>query len=71
MYSIAYLDINGKGFDATLPYIYDDIISLENGKDMAKHMVDDGYCQVTLFRYDEELPEFITWDFINSHIVND
>ena len=67
-YAIAYLNMNGNGFSITEPYIHDNINSYEDGKLEVENMKDCGFRQVTLFEYDE-LPEFITWNFVTEHKV--
>lgn len=69
-YAIAYLNMVGNGFSITEPYIHDDINSYEDGKNEVEKMKNGGFRQVTLFEYDDELPEFITWDFVMAHKVN-
>lgn len=69
-YAIAYLNMNGDGFSITEPYIHDDINSYEDGKNEVEKMKSGGFRQVTLFEYDDELPEFITWNFVMEHKTN-
>lgn len=69
--AIAYLDMNGKGFDPVHPWIDECVNSVEHGCRIMDDLVSDGYQRVTLFAYgdEEELPECIGWDFIMSHKV--
>ena len=63
-YAIAYLDSHGEGHSVLEPYIFDDINSLEDGKAQQKKMTNMGFRQVKLFWYEDELPEYITWNFV-------
>lgn len=68
-YAIAYLNMAGNGFSVLEPYIHDDINSYEDGKNEVEKMKNRGFCQVTLFEYDDELPESITWNFVMEHKI--
>lgn len=68
-YAIAYLDMAGNGFSITEPYICDDINSYEDGKNEVEKMKSGGFRRVTLFKYDDELPESVTWNFVMDNKV--
>ncbi len=66
-YAIAYLDSHGEGHSTIEPYIFDDVTSLEEGKITQKKMQNQGFRQVTLFWYENELPEYVPWYFVLRH----
>jgi len=69
-YAIAYLDSAGHGFSILEPYVRDEFDS-QNEADREKEiMIRNGFRQATIFCYeDEKLPEFITWNFVQSHLA--
>lgn len=67
-YAIAYLTMAGNGFSVLEPFIHDGIESLEEAERQKESMERGGFRQVTVFGYEEnELPEFVTWNFVLSH----
>lgn len=71
-YAIAYHNTDGKGFGFTEPFIYDDCESLEEALQQKEIMINDGFRNVVIFSYyEDELPEFITWNFVLLHRVNE
>ena len=67
-YAIAYNDNSGSGFSALEPFVHDDIRSLEDAICQREKLIIDGYRNVTIFSFKaDELPEFISWNFVLSH----
>lgn len=69
VYAVAYLDENGKGFSKTEPWIddiYEDDLSECSRK--AKEIIEEGFKNVTLFKYVERL-DYYDWDYVNRHKI--
>lgn len=64
--ALAYKDKDGNGF-GTIPFILDDFNNLAELTQKKKDMVRDGYKEVVCFRITDEMPEEITWEYVNEH----
>lgn len=67
MYAVAYKDKYGNGFSDIEPWV---INGLDKPIMKANELIRSGCKNVTLFKYDDPLPENITWDFVRKHEVN-
>ena len=68
-YAIAYCDMNGCGFSVLEPFVHEGLDSYDDAKRQQDAMIQNGFRHVTIFAFEEnELPEYITWNFVNSHL---
>lgn len=69
-YGYSYVNNDGKGFSDTEPFICSGFTSFEEAHESAKEAVRTiGIKEVSFFTYDEELPEFVSYDYIKNHLV--
>ena len=69
-YGYSYVNNDGKGFSDTEPFICSGFDSLEEAHESAKEAVETtGIKKVCFFTYDEELPEFVSYDYVESRSV--
>lgn len=69
-YGYSYVNKDGKGFSDTEPFICSGFDILEEAYESAKEAIRAiGIKEVSFFTYDEELPEFISYDYIKNHLV--
>lgn len=66
-YAIAYNDKSGNGFTKTEPWILDDFDNRKECIKKANKLIRSGYKNVTVFNYDESVPECIDWDYVKQH----
>lgn len=70
-YAYAYVDKDGKGFSDTEPFINRDFDTFESAKQAA---IRSKMCfdvkQVCIFKYDKDMPESVTWDYVKQHLVD-
>lgn len=70
-YAIAYSDSDCKGFSETEPYILVDFEDYRQARKQANSMISNGYNRVCIFSFDSELPENVTWDYVEEHLVQE
>lgn len=70
-YAIAYRDTDCKGFSKTEPYILVDFEDYKQARKQADTMISNGYNRVYIFSFDGELPENVTWDYVEEHLVQE
>lgn len=69
--AIAFLDKKGRGLTPTEPYIHENIDGIDDAEKQKQQLINDGYGNVTIFRFEEsEQPDYITWGFISHHKVS-
>lgn len=70
-YGYAYVNKDGKGLSDTEPFINRDFDTFESAKQAAVNSVRCfGIKQVCIFKYDENIPESVTWDYVREHLVD-
>lgn len=70
-YGYAYANKDGKGFSDTEPFVNVDFATYDDAKKAAIQSASTfGLKNVILFKYDENLPESITWDYVKEHYVD-
>lgn len=70
-FAIAYRNTDCKGFSETEPYILFDFEDYEQARKQADSMISNGYNRVRIFAFDGELPESVTWDYVEEHLVQE
>ena len=70
-YAIAYRDADCRGFSKTEPYILVDFEDYGQAKKQADSMISNGYNSICVFAFDGELPESVTWDYVEAHLVHE
>lgn len=66
IYLIAYKEKDGNDFMGQ-PYILGDFNNLDECKANAQKLIGDGYCYVTVFECEENVPEEISWDYVKRN----
>ena len=70
-FAIAYRNTDCKGFSETEPYILFDFEDYEQARKQADSMISNGYNRVCIFAFDGELPESVTWDYVEEHLIQE
>lgn len=69
-YGYSYVNNDGKGFSSSEPFICSEFDSLAEAKKSAREAANKfGIKDVRFFAYDEELPEYVSLDFIEKHTI--
>lgn len=69
-YAYAYVNKDGKGYMGNAPFISLDYETLDEVKKAAyEAMRLFGIKEVHVFKYDENIPEYIGWDYVKKHLV--
>ncbi len=69
-YAIAYSDKTGNGYSQTEPWLLDDFDNVEECSAKCAEMIIEGYRNVTIFEFDAESEEAVSWKYVRQRMVS-
>ena len=70
IYLIAYKDVTGRGFDENSPWLFKIGDDLSVAQSITETCKKNRYQDITIFYRDDEIPERVSWEYVNEHKIN-